>query len=71
MLLTNYTDGLDELFEIDKEIIVYDNKKDLLDKVEFFLENPIERHKIENFGYEKSRNNHTYFHRVQKFIEDL
>ena len=69
--LTNYSQNLEKLFKIGEEIVVYENIKDLDEKIYYYLNNPIERKKIENAGYLRSKKDHTFLERVKTIIEDL
>lgn len=64
-LLTNYTPGLEKLFRIGEEIVVYDSIEDLDQKVAYYLENEEEREKIAKAGYERSKKDHTYAERCK------
>ena len=68
-LLTNYTPGLEKLFDIGKEIVTYSSIQDLSEKVSYYLNNDDERNRIAKAGYEKSKANHTYYERSKKIIE--
>ena len=68
-LITNYTPGLEKLFDIGKEIVVYNDLNDLDNKVKYYLENEEEREKIANAGYERSKKDHTYFERAKMLID--
>jgi glycosyltransferase involved in cell wall biosynthesis len=68
-LLTNYTPGLEKLFDIGKEIVVYNDLNDLDNKVKYYLENEEEREKIAKAGYERSKKDHTYFERTKNLID--
>ena len=70
-LLTNYSQNLEKLFKIGEEIVVYENIKDLDEKIYYYLNNPIERKKIENAGYLRSKKDHTFLERVKTIIEEL
>jgi|688.fasta_scaffold00011_203 spore maturation protein CgeB len=69
LLLTNYTLGLEKLFKIGEEIVVYENFNDLDEKVKYYLNNETERKKIELAGYNRSNQNHTYFERSKTLLE--
>ncbi len=69
LLLTNHTPGLEKLFNIGEEIVVYDTMADLDNKVQYYLNNESERNKIETAGWERARNFHTYYERAKKLIE--
>ena len=68
-LLTNYTPGLEKLFDIGKEIVVYNDLNDLDNKVKYYLENEEEREKISKSGYERSKKEHTYYERAKKLVD--
>jgi hypothetical protein len=67
-LLTNKTPGLEYLFDIDQNIITYDDKN-LIEKIRFYLNNEEERIKITDLGYNHVINNHTFFKRAERLIE--
>ena len=68
-LLTNYTPGLEKLFDIGKEIVVYDSIEDLDNKVKYYLDNPEEINKIAKAGHERAKKDHTYYERAKKIID--
>jgi glycosyltransferase involved in cell wall biosynthesis len=68
-LLTNYTPGLELLFDIGNELVVYDNLEDLDKKVRYYLDNEIERERISKAGYQRAKRDHTYFERAKFLIE--
>ena len=68
-LITNYTPGLEKLFDIGKEIVVYNDLNDLDNKVKYYLENEEEREKIAKSGYEKSKRDHTYYERAKTLVD--
>jgi len=70
-LLTNHTPGLDELFEVGKHLITYDSTDDLIQKINYYLNNDIERNEIAKNGYEHVINNHTYLKRMEQLMEIL
>jgi len=67
-LITNYTTGLEKLFDFDKEIVVYNDLNDLDNKVKYYLENEEEREKIAKAGYERSKKDHTYYERSKTLV---
>jgi len=68
MLITDYAPGLEECFEIDKEIILM--KGDGTEQMKYFIENDDEREKIAKAGYERSIKDHKMEDRLSKMIED-
>ncbi|MCX7855698.1 MAG: glycosyltransferase [Anaerolineae bacterium] len=60
--------GLDELFEIGREIVVYQDDKDLLEKIVYYLAHDDERERIARAGQERTLREHTYVHRMQMLV---
>lgn len=69
LLLTNYTNGLEKLFDMEKEIVVYKSFAELDEKVKYYLENEKARLDIQRAGLERAKKDHTYFERAKKLIE--
>lgn len=69
LLLTNYTPGLEKLFNIGQEIVVYDNINDLEEKIKFLLNNKQQRKQIEECGYSRAKKYHTYDIRSKTLID--
>ena len=69
ILLTNYTDGLEELFKLEEEIITYSDINDLYEKIDFLLENETIRKQIEINGYNNVLSSHTYDKRCEQLID--
>ncbi len=69
--ITSHRDAVIELFEPGKEIITYHNLKDLIDKIEYYLnpENENERLQIAEAGYQRAMKEHSYQHRINKILE--
>jgi spore maturation protein CgeB len=70
-LITNETPGLRDLFEIDKHLVTYNSINDLFEKINHYLNNPIDRIKIETDGYNHVLKNHTYKKRMEYFIDEI
>jgi hypothetical protein len=70
-LLTNETPGLRELFDVDKHLVTYESPIDLVDKISYYLNNPIERSNIAENGYNHVIKNHTFYERMKFFIDIL
>lgn len=69
LLFTNYTNGLEKLFDMNNEIVVYNDINDLKDKIKYFLSNKKEMEKISKQGFMKSKKEHTYLKRTETLIE--
>lgn len=68
-LLTNYTNGLEKLFKIGEEIEIYKDQNDLVEKIEFYLNNENKRKEIEESGYRRVISDHTYFERSKMLLD--
>lgn len=64
--LLQFTPCIEEYFEIDNEIVCWKNKKELFDKILYFLENTDEREKIAKRGYQRALKDHTWSNRFEK-----
>jgi hypothetical protein len=52
-MLSEYTDDLASLFEEDKEIVFFRNENDLMQKINYYLDNETERNKIAEASYKR------------------
>lgn len=66
-----YVKGIEEFFEIDKEIVTYeyDNWKELYTKIEYYANNKDEREAIRKAGFERTNKDHTYLKRWEYIID--
>ncbi len=69
LLTDSAANGLDELFEIGKEVVVYDDDEDLLRKVDYYLAHDGERKEIAEAGCRRTHADHTYHRRVRHLLE--
>ncbi len=67
-LLTDKKKNLAELFETDKEIVVYNGIDDCIEKIKWLLENEEERKKIAAAGQKKTLAMHTIEDRCKTII---
>lgn len=70
-LLTNRdVEGWDELgFVEGKDFVGYKGIGEMCEKIQWCLDNPLEREEIAKRGHEKVRAHHTYAHRIQKILD--
>jgi len=71
LMITPYVPYLEELFDLGKEIVIYEDLYDLLDKINYYLKHEGERKKIAKAGQKRTLRDHTYDKRVDKIIEVL
>ena len=68
-LLSNYQADFLDYFEPDVDFVYYENKKDLLEKVQYYLRHEDERQAIARSGHEKVCQNFDYSIMLQKMFE--
>ena len=67
-LLSNYQADLLEMFVPGEEFVYYEDKEDLLRKVDYYLTHEREREAIAKNGHDKVAAAHTYRHRVREML---
>lgn len=60
--------GVGEFFEEDKEIVCFDTKEEMVDKVRYYLKHEEARQRIAQAAYERVLRSHTWQHRVQHML---
>lgn len=65
--LSYFIPGLNQVYEIDNEIAVYEDVRQLPAEIKFFLNNDEARNKIANRGYERSQRDHS----AQSYLNNL
>lgn len=68
-VLTNYCAETAELFEEDKEIVMFRTPEELLEKVDYYLTHDEEREQIARAGHEKTMKDYTYENKVRELID--
>jgi spore maturation protein CgeB len=71
LYLTGFCDEILEFYEPDKEILLYKNEYELLDKTKYFLKHDSEANKIRQSGRKRALNCHTYAHRFKQLFNQL
>jgi len=69
--ITGDADDMENYFVPDKEIVIYKDTKDLVDKVRYYLEHDDERRSIQKAGYERALKDHTYKRRLENIFGEL
>ncbi len=71
-LLTGKTDDdISEYYIPGKEIVIFENTVDLVEKCQYYLEHGPERDKIAKAGYERTTRDHTYEQRFKTIFKAL
>lgn len=67
--ITGYQEELGDYYEVGKEIVCYEDKQDLLDKVDYYLKHDSEAQKIRHAGYQRARRDHTWQRRFEQLFQ--
>lgn len=70
-LITNYQSDLDDCYTAGEDYVYYEDKNDLLEKIDYYLNHEEERIKIAHNGYLHTQEQHTYTHRIMDIIKYL
>jgi spore maturation protein CgeB len=68
-LLTDYKRNLKDLFDVDKEVVVYNSQEDCIEKVKWLLENENQRKEIAQLGQKRTLESHTVGDRCKTIID--
>lgn len=71
LLITDEADGLTDLFEVGKHLVVYRSPEEALEYVSYYLENEEERRAVAEAGRRHVLAHHTYTHRAQAMLEHI
>lgn len=68
---TGFMDELAEMFEPDKEVVVYRSQYELLDKIRYYLAHPESAEMVRQAGRKRALAEHSYHDRYRKLFETL
>ncbi len=68
--LSNYQSDIADAFS-DEEIVMFDSEEDLLEKIDYYMNNPDKRKKIATSGKEKIIRYFTYEYQIKKMFETI
>lgn len=69
LLLTKNSEEISRYFIPNKEVVVYKDVKDAVNKIKYYLKNEAEKERIVKNGYESVLKNHTYKKRFLEILE--
>ncbi len=69
--LSYYVEGLANCYALDREIAVYADSDDLVEKVKFYLAHEALRESIEEAAYQRTLKDHTYAQRFQTVFQRM
>jgi hypothetical protein len=70
-LLCEYASGIEELFDVGKEIDVFNTKEELLEKTRYYLNNPAQREAMAERGYKRALREYSLDAALPKMITAL
>ncbi len=70
-LLTGDADNLRDYYRDGKEIVIYKDKNDMIEKCKYYLAHTEERQNIAKAGYERTMREHTYEQRFREIFKAL
>ena len=68
-VMTNYCPETAEIFEEDKEIVMFRTPEELAEKADYYLTHDAEREKIARNGYEKVMRCYTYERKIKELLD--
>jgi Uncharacterized protein conserved in bacteria len=71
LYLTNYSDELAEFFEPDKEVLVWRNQHELLEKTQYYVEHPEAGDEIRAAGRKRALACHSYEQRFKQLFKEI
>lgn len=69
--LTGYTIGLDDYYDIGKDIACYSNCEDAMTMIDYYLKNEEERETMRISSQKKARSQHTYKQRLKEVLDQI
>jgi spore maturation protein CgeB len=69
--VTEYQEEIEAFYEIDREIVCYRSKEELLDKIRFYLHSPARRIQIREAGRRRCLSEHTWAKRFEKVFREI
>jgi len=70
-LISGYAKGLENFYELEKEVVCFQNTKDLIKKIKYYLEHEDEREAIAKAAYERTLKDHTYEKRLNDIFAKI
>ena len=69
--LTGSNEEIGEFYELGKEIDIYENAAELVDKTKFYLSHPEEAERLREAGYQRALRDHTWKNRFQELFRKI
>ena len=68
---TGFLEELGEFFDLDREVIVYRDGDEMLDKVRYYLRHSREADSIREAGHRRAKTDHTYHRRFEQLFRTI
>ena len=69
LLVTDWKVNLHEMFEPGKEVVCYRTAEECAEMIQYYLEHDDEREAIARAGQQRTLRDHTYYQRMQEFVD--
>ena len=70
-LITDDTENIGKFFKADKDIVIYKDAKELIELIEYYLDNKRKAREIADSGYKKCQKQHTYLNRMMEMLKKV
>jgi len=70
-VLSEYAPGIEEVFEVDKEIVVFRSREEMVEKIKYYLEHEDERETIADNGYIRALRDYEISKAIPRFINRI
>ena len=70
-LLCEYIPGIEEFYEIDKEIVCFKDVEEATAKIQYYLNHDVERQGIAQSGWERAQRDHNQFTWLLRIFEEI
>lgn len=71
MLITDMKDNLNELFDVGKEVVAYNDVNELVEFIKYYADNASQREAIAKAGQKRTIIEHTYYNRMEELLNIL
>jgi len=69
--LSSFVEGIDEFFKDGEEIALFRDETDLVEKIRYYLENPLVRESVAGAGHRRALADHTYQNRFESIFKEV
>ncbi|MFC2040821.1 glycosyltransferase [Chloroflexota bacterium] len=70
-MLTEYTPGIEDYFEVGKEVVCFENSEEMIDKITYYLNHDKERRAIAQAGWRRAISEYTSSRMIAKVFHEI